>query len=220
MFVGHYGPAFAVKAAKPSIPLSLLFVAVQLVDVAWAILVLCGIEKVRIVPGITATNPLDLYYMPYTHSLLGSLAWAGIAVVAYRLLWRGGGKEAALVGAAVFSHWILDLLVHRPDLAIYDDTVKVGLGLWNDPVLAFVLEAAILFGGIWLYMLRTLAVTPGGRYGMILFGVGMLAVQSSVFFGPPPASASTAAVMALVSYAAFAWIAHRLGRKRVPKGRG
>ena len=59
MFIGHYGPSFACKAWKPVVPLWVLFVAVQLVDIVWAVLVLLGIEKVRIVPGITATNPLS-----------------------------------------------------------------------------------------------------------------------------------------------------------------
>ena len=76
MFIGHYGPSFACKAAKPAIPLWVLFLAVQFVDIVWSILVLLGIEKVRIVPGFTATNPLDLYYMPYTHSLLAAAIWA------------------------------------------------------------------------------------------------------------------------------------------------
>src|SRR5689334_23985237 len=68
MFVGHYGPSFAAKAVRKPIPLWVLFIAVQLLDVFWSIFVLLGIEKVHIVPGITATNPLDLYYMPYTRS--------------------------------------------------------------------------------------------------------------------------------------------------------
>ena len=70
MFVGHYGPALVGAAAKKTIPLWVLFLAVQLLDVFWSIFVLLGIEKVRIVPGITVANPLDLYYMPYTHSLV------------------------------------------------------------------------------------------------------------------------------------------------------
>ena len=86
MFIGHYGPAYAIKAIRPTIPLWLLFVAVQLVDVGWALLVLLGVEKVRIVPGITASNPLDLYYMPYTHSLAAAALWAGAAIVLGKLL--------------------------------------------------------------------------------------------------------------------------------------
>lgn len=215
MFVGHYGPSFAIKAAERTIPLWLLFLAVQLVDVLWAILVLLGVEKVRIVPGITATNPLDLYYMPYTHSLIGSLVWAGIAAVAYKGSPRPGGWTPAwLIGAAVFSHWILDLLVHRPDLPLYDNAAKVGFGLWNYPVFAFLLEAALLFGGMYLYFRRTRAVTRGGRYGMIVFGFIMLAVQASVFFGPPPGSDKQLAVTALLSYGIFAAAAYWLERKR------
>src|SRR5207249_566954 len=78
-------------------------------------------------------NPLDLYYMPYTHSLVGALLWSLGAYVAYRLIRRFGAshRAALLVAVAVFSHWVLDLVVHRPDLPLYDDTLKVGLGLWN-----------------------------------------------------------------------------------------
>ena len=117
MFVGHYGPSYAGKALKTSIPLWVLFVAVQFLDVLWSVFVILGIEKVRIVPGITKTNPLDLYYMPYTHSLDGAIAWALAAGFAYWLYRKiDGWFGAAVVSAAVFSHWILDLLVHRPDL--------------------------------------------------------------------------------------------------------
>jgi len=122
MFIGHYGPSFAIKAIRPAIPLWLLFIAVQLVDVAWAVLVLLGMEKVRIVPGITASNPLDLYYMPYTHSLAASVLWSVAAIVLCKsLLGVRTWRTAAWIGLAVFSHWILDLLVHRPDLPLYDD---------------------------------------------------------------------------------------------------
>ena len=58
MFVGHYGVGFAARRADSSIPLWVLFLAVQLLDVLWAPCILLGIEKVRIVPGITATVAL------------------------------------------------------------------------------------------------------------------------------------------------------------------
>src|SRR6187399_2816457 len=108
MFVGHYGVSFAVKSAENTIPLWLLFIAVQLVDVFWGIFVLVGVEQVRIVPGITASNPLDLHYMPYTHSLLSALLWSLAAGIGYKLV-RGSRtmKAPILVAAAVFSHWIL-----------------------------------------------------------------------------------------------------------------
>src|SRR3982074_3316499 len=156
MFVGHYGPSLAAKAGRGSIALWVLFIAVQLLDVFWSFFVLLGIEKVRIVPGITATSPLDLYYMPYTHSLAGALVWSGLAALVYKLLSGEKTTRAAglVVGLAVFSHWILDLIVHRPDLAIYDDTLKVGFGLWNYKGLEFGLEIGLLGGGIILYLKR------------------------------------------------------------------
>lgn len=218
MFVGHYSVSFAAKSVEPRIPLWVLFIAVQLADVFWSIFVWAGIERVRIVPGITASNPLDLYYMPYTHSLLAAILWSLAAIFAYRWWRRGQPRRAAvLVGIAVFSHWVLDFVVHRPDLPLYDNTAKVGLGLWNYPATAFSLEGALLFGGIVWYLRSTQARGRMGRYGMIVFGVFLLAVHATVFFGAPPESPAIAAAMALGSYALFAGIAAWLERKREPR---
>jgi hypothetical protein len=214
MFVGHYGVSFAVKSREKQIPLWLLFIAVQLVDVLWAIFVLTGIEKVRITPGITATNPLDLYYMPYTHSLLGGFLWSGVGFIGYKLRYKGASYAPLLVAIAVFSHWVLDFLVHRPDLPLYDDTYKVGLGLWNYPALAFALETGFLFGGIILYLRASEARSAIGRYGMPAFGIIMLIVQSIVFFGAPPSSPSAASLTALVAYVVLAAGAYWLESKR------
>jgi membrane-bound metal-dependent hydrolase YbcI (DUF457 family) len=215
MFVGHYGPSFAIKSLRPAVPLWLLFIAVQFVDVLWAVLVLLGVEKVRIVPGITASNPLDLYYMPYTHSLVAAILWSVAVAFVVWLLRRVATRSAAVwIGVAVFSHWILDFLVHRPDLPLYDDTLKIGLGLWNYPVVALSLEAALLFGGMILYLRVTTPINAIGRVGPPLFGVVMLAIQSYIFFGPPPVSPAAAAITALVSYVVFAVLAEWLGRQR------
>jgi hypothetical protein len=209
MFVGHYGISYAARRSAPTVPLWVCFVAVQLLDVAWAPLVLLGIEKVRIVPGITASNPLDLYYMPYTHSLLAAILWSIGACIVYRIAVPRSSRSAGLVvGLAVFSHWVLDFVVHRPDLPLFDDAAKVGLGLWNLPIVAFSLEAALLFGGIWLYVRSQ----PRHRVRIALFGALMLAIQAYVFFGPPPASDRAAAVTALVAYAIFAFVADRFER--------
>jgi hypothetical protein len=201
MFVGHYGVSFAAQRMNRAVPLWLLFIAVQLLDVFWAPFILLGIEKVRIVPGITDSNPLDLYYMPYTHSLVAAVLWSAAGYGVFRL-WRrpAAGGAALLVGVAVFSHWILDFVVHRPDLPLYDDTAKVGLGLWNWPALAFGLEAALLFGGMSLFFWRR----AGPKAGLILFGIVMLAIQGVVFFGPPPPSDTAAALTALLAYGLFA----------------
>jgi len=202
MFVGHYGVSFAAKKVEPAVPLWVLFIAVQLLDVAWAPLVLLGIEKVRIVPGITASNPLDLYYMPYTHGLIAAIAWSAAAFVVYRFIAGGRPKAAMIVGLAVFSHWVLDFLVHRPDLPLYGNTAKMGLGLWNLPALALGLEIVLLFGGMWLYF----QAGARRRIAFVVFGLIMVAIQAYVFFGPPPVSDKAAAATALVAYALFAGI--------------
>src|SRR5437870_1727582 len=130
MFVGHYGVSFAAKRRDPSIPLWALFVAVQLLDVSWSLFVFFGVEKVRIVPGITASNPLDLYYMPYTHSLVAAVLWSVGAYIAYRVIRGFGGshRAALLVALAVLSPWVLDFIVHRPDLPLVADAPKGALG--------------------------------------------------------------------------------------------
>jgi len=222
VFVGHYGISFAAKRLDKTIPLWVLFLAVQLLDVGWGVFVPLGIEKVRIVPGITASNPLDLYYMPYTHSLVAALLWSLAAYAAYRSM-RGFGasrRAALLVSTAVFSHWVLDLIVHRPDLPLYDDTLKMGLGLWNYRTAAFLLEVAILFGGMLLYLRSTTATTSVGRYGMPVFGLGMLLVQAAVLFGAPPPNDRAAAVTALSAYALFAAVAGWLDRRRAWSSNG
>lgn len=215
MFVGHYGVSFAVKSADKNIPLWILFIAVQLVDVLWAIFVLTGVEKVRITPGITATNPLDLYYMPYTHSLVAALFWSGLGLIAYRFVGRGAGYAAFLFAAAIFSHWVLDLVVHRPDLPLYDDTYKVGFGLWNYPALALALESSLLFGGIVLYLRSSRGVSLTAKFGVPVFGIVLILLQAIVFFGPPPTSPSTAALTALLLYVVLAGVAYWLEKKRL-----
>ena len=127
-----------------------------------------------------------------------------------RKKWTG----ATIVGVAVFSHWILDLVVHRPDLALYDNSYKVGLGLWNYPATAFILEIALLFGGIALYLRTTEAKDAIGRYGMLVLGVVAVAAQAYVFFGPPPGSDTSLAFTALGLYFAFAATVYWLEGKR------
>jgi hypothetical protein len=175
-----------------------LCLAVQLLDILWAPFVLVGLEKVRIIPGITASTPLDLYYMPYTHSLVAAVAWAGIGGLLYHVLAQPTHHRAlTIVALAVFSHWILDLIVHRPDLPLYGNAAKVGLGLWNAPALAVGLESALFFGGMWLY----LRGRPGRSVKTAGFGVALLAIQAYASFGPPPVSGHAAASTVLVACA-------------------
>src|SRR5216117_74313 len=215
MFLGHYSVAFAARTERNKIPLWVLFVAVQLLDLLWAPFAFLGLEKVRIVFGITATSPLDLYYMPYTHSLIGALVWSTLAAFVYKLM-RGAkasSSAALIVALAVFSHWILDLIVHRPDLAIYDDTLKVGFGLWNYRAIEFGLEIGILLFGAVLYLKRNGAIAR--KIGIIVFVALLVLIQTSnTFVRRPPSSDRAFAITALIFYTVFAVIAFLLEKRR------
>jgi hypothetical protein len=148
MFVGHYGLGFMVKKKIKDIPLWLLFLSVQLMDIVAFILVFFGIEKAayRNSDNPFFTNNLDL---PYSHSLVGALI---LSVIVYLILVIAKRKSWALIAAlCVLSHWVIDLIVHTPDLSIFFGYNKVGLGLWNYPYLSFGLEIIIVLVG-WLIL--------------------------------------------------------------------
>jgi len=216
MFIGHYGAAFGAKAAVRRVPLWVLFIAVQWLDVVWSILVMAGIEKVKIVPGFTQGSDLDLYYMPYTHGLIGALVLSVllggcVALFVHAQRW----PVFLVVAAAVFSHWLLDLVVHVPDLWIYDG-VKLGFGLWRWVWISLPLELLTLFAGAWLYA-RYVPARPGGNRWLWIFVAAMAAVEFYGAFGPPPASALVEAEMALGSYSLLALLAGIVDLSRKPE---
>jgi len=219
MFVGHYSIAFAVKSEKNRIPLWVLFIAVQFLDYIWATLVLLGIEKLRVIKGFTAGSMLDSYFHPYSHSLPTALIWSAIAAVVYKAIWRAKASNSAalIVGAAVFSHWILDFIAHPRDLPLYDNTLKVGLGMWNHRDPEFALEIALLAGGIVLYLARN--VIPAiRRKAVIGFGVGLTVIQIGDTYMPrTPLTPKATAVGVWIFYTLFViavFFLEKIGRAR------
>ena len=222
MFVGHYSVAFAAKSERNKIPLWVLFIAVQFLDYIWATLVLLGIEKLRVVKGFTAGSMLDSYFHPYSHSLIAAVAWSCIAGLAYKIpCTRRGclyGKYAAfIVGAAVFSHWILDLIAHPRDLAIYDNTWKVGFGLWNYRDPEFALEIGLLGAGIMLYLTRN--AMPAIRKGAVIaFGVALVVIQIGDTYVPRNPLTDKETVMGVwIFYTLFvivAFLIEKIGNRR------
>lgn len=197
MFIGHWAPALAASAAsRKAPPLGLLFIGAQLIDWAFFGFLLLGWEHMRFSPGISAMNPMDLYDMPYTHSLLGAAAFAGVVWALRSLIVRD--KIGALIGAAVvLSHWLLDLLVHVPDLTLAGSPPKLGFGLWNHPWIEMPLELGITFGALWWYVrARRPAV---GRVAVL--ALVLLALQGINWFGPvePEVTAGTS-IIAFFAY--------------------
>lgn len=197
MFIGHWAPALAAAAASRRAPkIGLLFIAAQLVDWAFFGLLLVGAEHMRFSPGISVMNPMDLYHMPITHSLLGS----GVFAAAFAdLVWLAGkDRTAALIGGAVvLSHWFLDLLVHVPDLTLAGSPPKLGLGLWNHPMIEMPLEVGITLGALWWY---AGAHRPAPLRVAVLAAV-LLALQAVNWFGPvePEVTAGTS-LLAFFAY--------------------
>lgn len=207
MFVGHYGAAFAAKRFEPGVPLWVYFLAVQFVDILWALFVLGGIERMRLDPSLPS-NPLDLYYMPYTHSLLATAVWVALGFAVARALGAARGLRwaGAAVAFAVASHWLLDLPVHRPDLPVYDDTLKLGFGLWNYPWAALALELVVLGAGIALALGASARTTRSARR-LVGFGAGLAALQLGFLLGPAPHSVAAVAALALLSFLVLAGVA-------------
>jgi hypothetical protein len=205
MFIGHYGVAYAAKAVAPKAPLAAYFLAVQALDVLFSVFVLGGIEHLEIVHQYTRYNPYRLYDMPITHSLVGSLGWA-VAVGILAAMLRLPRRESSWLGLAVFSHFILDLLVHTPDLSIAGgNTARLGLGLWNNVPVVLVLELLVLLGGWMLFnrSQRSDTTFPKQRNRIFLGILALLTVATP--FMPDPASPTAFAVQALVAYCALAW---------------
>ena len=211
MYIGHWAAAFAAGAASPKAPkLGTLFVAAQLVDWGFFTFAAIGVEAMRVEPGATVMNPMDLYHMPYTHSLIGCGIWA-LAFAAIILATQRNRTGAWIAGLVVLSHWFTDLLVHRPDLTFFGGETRLGLGLWNYPYVAIPLELGLTIGAFAWYVRQTRGpLMPP----MILMGI-LLVMQAINWFGPEPEEAGLALYLtALVSYAVATFFAYWVGTTR------
>ena len=187
MFLGHFGVGFGAKAAAPKTSLGVLFLAAQFTDLLWPSLLLVGLEKVEIVPGITKVTPLDFTEYPITHSLIAVLMWSALFAAAYYLL-RRYPRGAWVCAAAVLSHWVLDVLVHRPDLPLTPGgTSRIGLGLWNSLPATLLVELGIFAVGVGIYLRSTRPLDRTGSVALwSLVGFLLVTYFGNLFGSPPP----------------------------------
>ena len=206
MFIGHFAMGFGAKRFAPQVSLGVLFLACQLADLVWPNLVLLGIETFSIEPGVTALTPLNFQYYPYSHSLLASLVWAALFAVLYTALRRTGKRAAIVIGLLVLSHWLLDVLSHRPDMPVtLSDAHRIGLGLWNHPVLAIGVEVLLFAAGVGSYAASTRALNRQGSIGFWALVVFLLLVYAANLLGPPPPSVNAVAWSAEAIWLLVAW---------------
>jgi hypothetical protein len=197
MFIGHYAVGFAAKKFAPQTSLGALMAAPLLLDMLWPVFLLLGWEQVRIDPGNTAFTPLDFVSYPYSHSLVATLGWATLFALLYYLVARyHAGAIAIWIG--VVSHWVLDAIVHRPDLPLYPGgQTRVGLSLWDSIPATVIVESVLFIIGVWLYARATRPLDGIGKYGFWSF-VGLLVLlYVGNLFSPPPGSTTALAVVAL-----------------------
>ena len=206
MFIGHYALALAAKKFAPQVSLGILFLACQLADIIWPNLVLLGIEALEIEPGITVMTPLNFVHYPYSHSLVALILWSAILGAVYALLRRSGTKVAIVIALLVLSHWVLDVLTHRPDMPIgLINSSPIGLGLWNFPVVAVPLELLLFGAGIWLYIRHTKPLNRQGSIGFWALILFLLVVYIVSLLGPPPPSAKAVAWSGQALWLVIAW---------------
>jgi hypothetical protein len=205
MFIGHFAIGLAAKKAAPKVSLGTLFLSVQLLDLLWPILVLFGIEHVRIDPGNTAFTPLDFYDYPISHSLLTVLGWSIAFGLIYFLL-KKYPIGAWIVGAGVFSHWLLDFITHRPDLPVSPgSSAYFGLGLWNSYVGSVVVEGALFLAGVFIYTRATVAKDKTGTYAFWSLVGFLMLIWVMNMVAPPPPDVSSIAYAGLSLWLLVAW---------------
>ena len=217
MFLGHVAVGMAAKRAAPRVSLAVLILAAQLADVIWPVLVGLGVEQVAIEPGNTRVTPLHFFSYPYSHSLLTLTLWA--IAFAYVFGLSRGRRAIPVLAVLVVSHWMLDVVTHRPDMPVIPQSaLKLGFGLWNSIPATLFVEFAMYGAGLWIYATSTRALDRIGHWGFVVLAGFLALVYLANVFGPPPPSVTAiwiaatagAAVMTLWAW----WVdRHRAARR-------
>jgi hypothetical protein len=211
MFIGHFALGLAAKRVNPRVSLAAWFMAVQLADLIWPLMLLLGLEHVRIAPGITAFTPLDFYDYPITHSLVGAIAWAalfgGLSFLKRRYRphdQHDAGIVSILFAIAVVSHWVLDVIAHRPDMPVLPHGPYVGLNLWRSRPATLAIELTMFAIGLALYVRAGAAGARRPSFWLLI--AFLLAVYFAAAFGPPPPSVTVLAWSGLAGWLLIPWV--------------
>lgn len=202
MFVGHYAIGLLFKKRLNEIPLWLLFIAVQFVDIIAFILVLLGIEKISYNPSSNPFLRTSIDYVVYSHSLLGNTL---IALLVFLIFWRYKNVTWGwILGGAVLSHWVIDFISHTADMPLINDNFKIGLGLWLFPWPAFLIEIGCFIGaGYYLYR-----NTKNSKRPTILILLAILLYSPTMFAPEGEAPVTVVCITSLGLYGLFAALAY------------
>jgi hypothetical protein len=216
MFLGHYALAFGAKRIAPAVSLGTLFMACQFADLLWPTLLVIGLEIVEIDPGNTLVTPLNFISYPYSHSLVMLVVWSFVFALLYFAL-RRGRVGAITVGALVFSHYLLDVIMHRPDLPVtIGGDARLGFGLWNFPGTTLATESALFLIGVAIYVSVTRERDRIGKIGLLSMIAVLAAIYFAALYGPPPPNSQAVAMAGHLSWLFVLW-AYWVDRHRGPR---
>jgi len=204
VFLGHFAVGLAAKTLAPRTSLGALLLAAQFIDLLWPTFLLLGIESVRIDPGNTVVTPLDFEHYPWSHSLAAVLGWS-VFVGVVTFVFQRDRKQSLVLGLLVLSHWLLDVVVHRPDLPLWPGGTLIGLGLWQSLTATVVIEVGLLAAGAVLYERATRARDTTGRWSWWLFLATLTAIYASNVVGPPPPDVTAIAWVGQAQWLLLAW---------------
>lgn len=196
MFIGHFAVGYVSKRYAPETSLGTLIAAALLLDLLWPVFLLLGWEHVRIDPGNTRFTPLDFVSYPLSHSLVGATCWATLFALLYYFV-RHYRRGAVVIWIGVVSHWVLDFVVHRPDLPLYPNGPLLGLGLWNSIFATVIVEGLMYAAAIWIYVRVTRAKDGIGRWGLGSFIVVVASLYVMNIFSTPPPNERLLAIVAI-----------------------
>ena len=216
MFLGHYAVAFAARRAAPEVSLGTTSLAAQLLDLLWPILLLLGLERVAIVPGLMRMNALDFLHYPISHSLLTAAVWGLVAGGIFYAA-RRRARAAWIVGVLVLSHWFLDVVMHRPDLPLYPGGSRlVGFGLWNSFTATVLIELGLFSAGLAIYVHGTRPKDRTGTWALAGLATFLLLIFLSGVNGAPPPSPRAVAIVTLGLWLIVPW-SYWIDRHREPR---
>ena len=204
MFIGHYAVGLASKKLAPRASLAALIAAPILLDLLWPIFLLLGWEHVSVVQNNNPFLRLQFDSYPLSHGLVAVVGWASLFASIYFGFTRYV-SGAIVIWIGVVSHWIMDYVVHRPDLPLYSGSRLFGLGLWNHVWAAISIEVSLFVIGVWIYLRETKAKDRIGDYALWAFILFLLLAYAGATFGPSPRSVKALAIGTLVTSLFIPW---------------
>ena len=220
MFIGHFAVALAAKRAAPRTSIGTLTLAAVFLDALWPVFLLLGVERAAVTPGPNSFLFLDFTYYPISHSLLMAVVWSVVFALVYKA--RTQYPRGALwVGLLVLSHWVLDFIVHVPDLPLWPGGPKVGLGLWNSPTVVILIEGAMFVAGVWIYASMTRARNRIGRAALGAYVIVLVALYvADAGSKSPPPNITMVALTGIVGWLFAPWAYWIDFNRELREGRG